>query len=135
MVCTYCGGPTAVVNSRHQKRANQVWRRRRCLQCNNVVTTVEGLDYPASISFKPQTGVLQPFQRDILFISVYESLRHRKTAVSDAEALTATLLRSLPAYFDSSQAVARDTLVEAVARTLRRFDHAASVQYLAFHPL
>jgi len=135
MVCTYCGGPTAVVNSRHQKRANQVWRRRRCLQCNNVVTTVEGLDYPASISFKPQTGVLQPFQRDILFISVYESLRHRKTAVSDAEALTATLLRSLPAYFDSSQAVARNTLVEAVARTLRRFDHAASVQYLAFHPL
>ena len=135
MVCIYCGGKTSVVNSRHQKRANQVWRRRQCDNCKSIVTTVEGLDFAASISLKTPSGALRPFQRDILFISVYESLRHRKTAVSDAEALTATLLRSLPAYFDSSQAVARNTLVEAVARTLRRFDHAASVQYLAFHPL
>ena len=135
MVCTYCGGPTAVVNSRHQKRANQVWRRRRCLQCNNVVTTVEGLDYPASISFKPQTGVLQPFQRDILFISVYESLRHRKTAASDAEALTATILKSLPTCFDDNQAVDRQKLVKLVASTLQLFDKAAAVQYQAYHPL
>jgi transcriptional repressor NrdR len=134
MVCTYCGGETAVVNSRHQKRANQVWRRRRCDNCQSLVTTVEGLDYAASISIKTGAGRLQPFQRDILFISVYESLRHRKTAVADAEALTATILRNLPSTFTPDQAVDRSKLVELVKNTLQRFDQAAAVQYGAFHP-
>jgi transcriptional repressor NrdR len=135
MVCTYCGGQTAVVNSRHQKRANQVWRRRRCLACNSIVTTVEGLDFTASISLKTAASVLEPFQRDILFISVYESLRHRKTAVADAEALTATILRALPTCFNKDRSVERSKLVSLVATTLQRFDKAAAVQYQAFHPL
>jgi transcriptional regulator NrdR family protein len=134
MVCTYCGGTTSVTNSRHQKRANQVWRRRRCDHCQSVVTTVEGLDYAASMSLKTASGVLRPFQRDILFISVYDSLRHRKTAVSDAEALTATILRSLPATFTTDRAVDRTKLIELVTSTLGRFDKAAAVQYGAFHP-
>jgi transcriptional repressor NrdR len=135
MVCTYCGGPTSVVNSRHQKRANQVWRRRRCDNCQSVVTTVEGLDYAASLSIKTGTGALRPFQRDILFISVYDSLRHRKTAVSDAEALTATILRELPRTFTAERAVDRAELIRLVVSTLQRFDKAAAVQYAAFHPL
>jgi transcriptional regulator NrdR family protein len=135
MVCIYCGGKTSVVNSRHQKRANQVWRRRRCDNCKSIVTTVEGLDFEASISLRTASGALQPFQRDILFISVYESLRHRKTAAADAEALTATTLKALPLCFDGTQAVDRQKLVQLVADTLQRFDEAAFVQYRAFHPL
>lgn len=135
MVCTYCGGSTSVVNSRHQKRANQVWRRRRCEQCQSVVTTVEGLDFAASISIKTAAGHLQPFQRDILFISVYDSLRHRKTAVADAEALTATVLRALPTCFNTDRSVDRAKLVKLAGDTLHRFDSAAAVQYQAFHPL
>jgi transcriptional repressor NrdR len=134
MVCTYCGGKTSVVNSRHQKRANQVWRRRQCDVCRSIVTTVEGLDYAASISIRTALGALAPFQRDILFISVYDSLRHRKTAVSDAEALTATILHTLPSCFDTDRAVDRTKLVKLVGDTLQRFDKAAAVQYLAFHP-
>ena len=134
MVCIYCGASTSVTNSRHQKRANQVWRRRRCEACQSVVTTVEGVDYAASISLKTTSGALEPFQRDILFISVYDSLRHRKTAVSDAEALTATILKQLPVCFDATTAVDREKLVNLTATTLQRFDSAAAVQYRAFHP-
>jgi transcriptional regulator NrdR family protein len=100
-----------------------------------VVTTVEGLDFGASMSLKTALGPLMPFQRDILFISVYESLRHRKTATSDAEALTATILKALPACFDTDKAVNRQKLVRLVADTLQRFDTAAAVQYQAYHPL
>lgn len=135
MVCIYCGGRTSVVNSRHQKRANQVWRRRQCDNCQSIVTTVEGLDFAASLSLKTAASAYKPFQRDILFISVYDSLRHRKTAISDAEALTATILRALPTCFDQNKSVDRTKLITLVAQTLQRFDKAAAVQYLAFHPL
>src|SRR5690349_12838458 len=96
MVCHYCGSETNVTNSRHQKRSNRVWRRRHCQGCGTIFTTEESIDYQASVSFKTPSGALAPFQRDILFVAVLDSLRHRKTATSDATALTDTILKHLP---------------------------------------
>lgn len=134
MVCPYCHHDTQVVNSRPQKRSNRVWRRRRCTHCHTVVTTVEGLDYSASLSFKNANGSLQPFQRDILFVSVLDSVRHRKTAVDDATSLTDTVLVGLTRMQNSTGAIGRQELVQLVAQTLNRFDSAAGVHYRAYHP-
>lgn len=130
MVCISCSGDTRVVNSRPQKRHNRVWRRRQCRSCFGVVTTIEAAD-ESTFVVKDSRGALKPFSRDVLFISVYESLRHRKTATSDATALTDTILVAL----QTSHAVvfASHQIREAVQGTLRRFDTAAAVHYEAFH--
>lgn len=132
MVCVYCGHETAVTNSRPQKRLNQVWRRRRCSECRAIVTTIESVDYSAAWMVKRPTGQLQPFSRDKLFVSLYNSLQHRKSATSDATALTATVIRSL------ALVQARSTLEPAMIRSaasvaLHRFDIAAATHYDAFH--
>jgi transcriptional repressor NrdR len=135
MNCYYCGGETSVTNSRPQKRSNRVWRRRRCDSCNNVVSTLESVDFTASLSFKPKSGHLEPFQRDTLFVSVLDSLKHRKTAVSDATALTDAALGKLMVCMDNAGAIDRDSLTFQVQVLLHRFDPAAGIHYAAFHPV
>ncbi len=83
--------------------------------------------------FKRATS-LEPFSRDKLLLSVYDSLRHRKTALSDAEGVTNTILGTL--YKQLTDAVVdRDRVVRIVYVTLSRFDKVAATHYQAFHPL
>lgn len=133
MVCIYCGNKTEVVNSRPQKRANQIWRRRHCFECGNVFTTIESVDLSLSLLVQ-YPGSLEPFLRDKLLLSMYDCLRHRKDPVNDATALTATVLHKL---LDSvaSPKLTRSQIVTTVTSVLKNFDHAAHVQYAAFHPL
>lgn len=133
MVCIYCGSDTQVINSRWQKRSNRVWRRRSCPNCQSVITTLEAPDYSASISLRDNTGRLEPFLRDKLFASVHRSLQHRKSAITDATALTDTIMNGLHRCIDSG-AVDRTKLVILSTSVLKRFDRAAAVQYAAFHP-
>lgn len=132
MVCIYCGGKTEVVNSRPQKRANHIWRRRKCAVCGNVFTTIESTDLATSILVL-NFGSLRPFQRDKLLLSVYDCLRHRKDPVGDATALTATILHKLLDSIDRPT-LTRSQIVTTVSSVLKNFDHAAHVQYLAYHP-
>ncbi len=131
MVCIYCNGSTSVTNSRHQKRLNQQWRRRQCDSCNSVVTTLESVDTAGALQVSANNAY-RPFVRDKLFLSLYDSLRHRKTAQNDATALTATVLvmvsRSKTAVIEKTQ------LIDTAIQVLRRFDPVAAVHYQAFHP-
>jgi len=133
MVCIYCGSDTKVTNSRHQKRRNQVWRRRRCLACGNIFSTLEVADLSQALMVD-KNGRLEPFQREKLLLSVYESLRHRKDAVEAASALTQTIIGQLLIQI-SNASLDRNIITEITAVALDRFDHAAGVQYTAFHPL
>ena len=69
MVCLQCGSETKVVNSRLQKRSNQVWRRRQCSSCQSIFTTQETADYSSIWLVKHSSGKLVPFSRDKLFLS------------------------------------------------------------------
>lgn len=132
MVCVYCGNETNVTNSRPQKRLNQVWRRRRCSSCRAIVTTIEAIDYAAAWRVKRANGRLYPFSRDKLFISLYNSLQHRKSAIDDAAALTATVIRSL-ALVQARSTLEPAMIRSAVTTALNRFDKAAATHYEAFH--
>jgi transcriptional repressor NrdR len=132
MVCIYCGDETHVINSRHQRRGNQVWRRRKCRSCDAVFTTEEYVDYERSWRVADKEGYLKPFSRDKLFLSLYEACGHRKTALTDAEGLSSTVISKLPGLM--SEAIVGSKAIAQVAQVvLNRFDKSASVYYEARH--
>lgn len=133
MVCIYCDTKLMTTNSRSHKRLAGTWRRRACPHCQAVITTIETIDYPtALIVIKPDNS-LEAFSRDKLFISLYECLKHRKTAQKDATALTDTIIGKVLAGAKQAQ-IRNQGITELATSVLKRFDKAASVQYAAYHP-
>jgi transcriptional repressor NrdR len=132
MVCLHCGSETQVVNSRPQQRSNQVWRRRQCHKCGAVFTTTETAQYGGSWAVRSKSGRLSPFSRDKLFVSLYKSCGHRKTALNDASALADTVINKL-AGLVSGGTVDSKAVAQVVQVALNRFDKAASSHYQVFH--
>ena len=132
MKCIYCGAETQVTNSRHQKRVNQVWRRRKCQECGAVFSTHESAAYDAAWRVRTAQGVLQPFNQNKLLVSLYKSLEHRTSALGDADALTSTIMGKLLATAQNGL-LDRSDIVRTALEILKRFDTPASVHYAAFH--
>lgn len=131
MVCIQCEQKTQVINSRLQKRSNQVWRRRRCLECGATFSTLEVPDYAAGWLVQGSLG-FTPFDRDRLFLSLYETCKHRSEAISDASALTDTVIKKLrPAV--KNGALRTTTIIHTTQVALNRFDKAASLLYSAIY--
>ncbi len=134
MVCLYCGGETGVTNSRPQKRTNTIWRRRQCTDCRALFTTEEAALLAAAVAVAAPDGSITGFGREKLLISLYNSLRHRPSALQDAIALTDTVTSRLLARGGSAN-LPTAVIITAVVQTLQPFDAAAAVQYQAYHPL
>lgn len=132
MVCLHCGSSTRVTNSRHQKRTNQVWRRRNCQVCGAIFSTEEAASYAAIWAVQRPSGALQPFSRDKLFLSLHRSCQHRPTAIRDAAALTDTVIKKLLTAITGGS-VDSHTITDIAQVALNRFDKAASTHYGAFH--
>lgn len=132
MVCLYCSKDTGVINSRLQKKQNQVWRRRQCLSCGSIFTTLEKPDHATTLTVKTNTRY-KPFVRDKLWLSIYDSLKHRKTALIDATALTDTVIAHIYSS-TTSGSIDQEVLANVVQSILQRFDKAAATYYLAYHP-
>lgn len=95
MKCPYCNAPTSVTNSRSRSKGTQVWRRRSCSSCSSIWTTHEVIDLSTSHRIEDSQGHLKPFSRDKLYVSIKDSLNHRKTALEDATALTDTVMAQI----------------------------------------
>jgi len=134
MVCIYCGGKTSVVNSRIQKRSNSIWRRRRCSDCEAVFTCIERPDLYKSLVVTSPSGTFSAFERDRLFVDIYEAVRHRKTALADATALTDTII-GLVLPLSTEGSIDRRRIISSTKQVLAAFDHAAATYYLAYHPV
>ncbi|HVC36748.1 MAG TPA: hypothetical protein VNE40_04905 [Candidatus Dormibacteraeota bacterium] len=132
MVCIYCGLRTAVVNSRHQKRQNQIWRRRKCLSCGAIFTSHESANYNALLQVKATNGQLQAFSRDKLFLSLYNSLQHRPEALDEAAGLSDTVIGRI-ARSAEEPIINVTTISHVVCVALLRFDRIAANHYQAFH--
>ena len=132
MVCVYCGYRSQIYNSRRKRSNNLVWRRRRCLHCSAVFTTTEAPNLSSSWLVQAHTGALVPFSADKLYLSLYESLKHRTGAVSDARHLTNTIISKL--YQLNNHGVIDQTMLIQIATVaMNRFDQVASTHYQAFH--
>jgi transcriptional repressor NrdR len=132
MVCIYCGGSTRVTNSRPQRRLHQTWRRRACTKCGAIFTTNEAVDLATSLVVRRKDNTVTPFDRDQLFVSVLQSVGHRKQPIKDAGALTATITAKL-LHGTKTAAIKPSDITEIAIQTLKRFDSAAAVQYAAYH--
>jgi len=132
MVCIYCGGQTRVTNSRPQRRLHQTWRRRGCTKCGAIFTTNEGVDFSTSLVVRSSDGAIAPFSRDQLFVSILRAVGHREQPVADASALTATITAKL-LHNAQTAAIHPLDIVKIALDVLKRFDHAAAVQYAAYH--
>ncbi len=134
MVCIYCQSDTQVINSRPQKRSNSVWRRRQCEGCNTVFSTEEHADLTKSVVVRKSPKRLEAFQNDRLFIDLYESLKHRKTALKDARALTSTIISKV-LMLQVDGIIEKNDITRCTYEILGYFDNAAAVHYRAFYPL
>ncbi len=136
MVCVYCGNKTIVTNSRLQKQLNKVWRRRECPSCHAVFSTLEHVIYENVLALQKGTSHIIPFQREKLFLSIYNSCRHRPNAISDAVALTDTVMgKVVDRQQNHTGLLLRDKLVKTTSETLKQFDNVAYTYYLAYHSL
>lgn len=134
MVCIYCNGPTQVVNSRLQRRSNNIWRRRQCSNCGNIFTTHEAIELESVLMVQKNKHTdIEPFARDILFTSIYDSCRHRQNAISDASALTQTVIGKILKLINQGT-IHRNQIVDTAFETLEKFDKASATMYLAYHP-
>lgn len=132
MVCVYCSSDTRVINSRKQLRTGGVWRRRQCQQCQAIITSQEMVDLSSSVTVRNSQGALEPFLRDKLFISLHDSLKHRKTAIRDATLLTDTVWTSLVPHIKTAL-IDISEVKDCCYSVLHKFDPAAASYYTAYH--
>lgn len=133
MVCIYCGSKTQIVNSRPQKRSQSTWRRHHCPNCGATITTQERVDLAASVVFVAKDGREYPFIRETLLQSLYDSLKHRPDALTEALDLTDTIITKLMPHINQA-GLPRAVVIETSYQVLKRFDKAAATTYLAYHP-
>ncbi|MBA3758288.1 hypothetical protein H0X10_01485 [Candidatus Saccharibacteria bacterium] len=100
--------------------------------CDTIFTSTEAVDLSGSVTVR-HNKALQPFQRDKLFMTVYDSLKHRKTALEDATALTDTIISNLYPLMPAAMLLRSDIIVVSIG-VLKRFDKAAASYYQTFHP-
>jgi transcriptional regulator NrdR family protein len=133
MVCPHCNASTDVVNSRKQRRLNTIWRRRKCTGCGSIFTTLEGADLQSALRVAHSATELEPFSRDKLFISIYESCKHRATALQDAANLTQQVISYILATQAQPGLIEHRSLAQATHNVLKTFDDAAAAYYGAYH--
>ncbi|HSX18165.1 MAG TPA: hypothetical protein VLE51_02315 [Candidatus Saccharimonadales bacterium] len=132
MKCVYCGNDTHVINSRLQKRSNQVWRRRQCKACKAVFTTLEGIDLSGTLLVASGASTL-PFLPDKLYTEVLHTLKHRKDSFVAAREITNTVIKELLKLPDKPLFQAQQ-ISQGTAKVLKRFDGQAYLRYVAEHP-
>jgi len=132
MKCPFCRqATTEVYNSRSTKFTSQIWRRRRCLSCSKTFTTYEWADLSflkvkRSVAIKPV-----PYNRAIVFYSIYEAyldIPHKESTVDAVtETVEAKLLDLRSDFIKGSQ------ISQAVLSTLKPLSTPAFLRYLSQH--
>lgn len=131
MVCPYCKKDSQVVNSRHQKRTNSVWRRRKCVNCGAIWTSLERIELPTVWRVR-KGNHLTEFRQETLLISLYEALKHRKSADVDAKYVCDTVIAKLARH--NSPELTTELIKKTSHDILRRYDKVAASLYNVTHP-
>lgn len=131
MVCNLCLSNTGVVNSRLNKKTNQVWRRRKCLNCMSIFTSIESVKLSNYWRIE-KSNKFKEFNRDKLFLSLHKSLGHRKNSVEDATTLTNTIISKI-FKLNKNNTLGADELSQIIKLSLKRFDPIAHMHYCATH--
>jgi transcriptional regulator NrdR family protein len=134
MECILCNGATKITNSRPQRRLNRVWRRHCCTVCGCIFTSSESFDESKMWVVKHKNGLIDPFIREDLFLSVYNSCKHRPSAITDAKNLTDTVIGKLLKLNLGTEISVKD-LGRVAHNVLLHFDKVAAIYYEAYYLL
>lgn len=133
MVCLYCGQSTKVINSRNKIMKSRVWRRRQCVICHAIYTTIEEPELSISLSVKNGShGLMEGFVPEKLFISIYRSLKHRRDPISDAKHICETVTTKL-IHEVTDGSIDKSVIKNISLVCLTRFDKLAAANYSAYH--
>lgn len=129
MKCPYCRATTTdVFNTRSTKFGTQIWRRRRCLACEQSFTTYEQPD----LSFLKVAKLTQkkplPYIRARLLIDVYSAFNPLTIDPDTIEAVTSTIEAKLLDLKLSE--VSASQIEELALTTLKHYDTTAFMRYL-----
>ena len=131
MDCIYCDNETRVTNSRPQKADHQTWRRRQCNTCQATLTSIEHIKLDEALRVQKRKQPIEPFLRDKLFLSIYQSVSHLEKSATLAQQLTSTVLRHILKEI-SGPIISTDKIAIITAQVLKRYNAAAAVRYLSF---
>ena len=130
MYCPYCNSATKVTNSRSHNKNKAVWRRRQCKNCDAIWSTDEKYDLHTTHMIKSTSqNHMEPFSRDLLFVSIRASLIHRKSPTQDASALTDTIIGQVLSLNQSE--IDSAELRQLTYDTLHKFDKTAAAVYIS----
>ncbi len=132
MLCVYCGGDTGVINSRTQKRANQVWRRRRCTVCKAVFTSIEAVELSNTLTVVSGDSTA-PLVPERIYVDILHALKDRSDPYIASRELTNTVIKRL-LTLPEKPTFRPEQISRAVATVLRRFDARAYLRFVAEHP-
>jgi transcriptional repressor NrdR len=134
MVCIYCSAPTQVKNSRSRDNDSTIWRRRACAACGAVFTTHEAAQLSTAYVVVRRDGSFSPLSKQKLFVSIYESCKHRKRPIEDASALTDTIMNRVVRMPNNITGSIDVATVQVIAQaTLKAFDQVAHTYYTAYY--
>lgn len=131
MKCPYCRSEsTEVYNSRATKFATQIWRRRRCLACHESFTTYEAPDLNF-LKVVKKSGKKQRYSRAKLYSGIYGAFLSIPAKETTVDAVTDTVEAKL--LDTRKRELASAEIASIVLSTLKHFNTAAFVRYLAYH--
>lgn len=133
MFCINCFHPTTkVTNSRANKKAPLVWRRRHCLNCGTTFTTRE------RPSLEENKKVLYPHGQEVfnlgrLTLSIAKAFTHSE---EEAKNNALWLAQSVEDILSSQRETITPEDIEATTHAvLKRYDELSAIQYAAQHGL
>lgn len=130
MKCPFCRETeTEVYNSRTTRSGGQIWRRRRCQNCHESFTTYEAPDL-GFLKVIKKTGKKQRYSRAKLYSGIYGAFLSIPAKETTVDAVTDTVEAKL---LDTKKAeIASAEVAKIVLTTLKHFNTAAFVRYLAY---
>jgi transcriptional regulator NrdR family protein len=102
------------------------------MNCETVFTTEENVLYGQCWAVRDKSSKIRPFSKEKLFLSIYKSCEHRKTAITDSSSLTNTVIKRMISYANTG-IIDAPKIKQVTQTALNRFDRSASVHYHAFH--
>lgn len=131
MKCPYCGSnKTEVFNSRSTQSSSQIWRRRRCLDCNETMTSYERIDLKAVLNITGDKQKDQPYNRTRLLLSVIRAFENTHY-LKDIDSILDTAEQNLVNLHLES--ITKAQVVDVILHTLKPIDTSAFMKYLADH--
>src|ERR1700683_547023 len=131
MKCPYCRHPdTEVYNSRSTKFETQIWRRRRCQNCHESFTTYEAPDL-GFLKVIKKSGRRERYSRAKLYSGIYGAFLSIPQKETTVDAVTDTVESKL--LDTRKRIIPTHEIADIVLSTLKHFNTAAFVRFLAYH--